>query len=182
MSYIHIVCTCSCALFICACLISAHMYLAYVHIRARHRGKKFARAGRIEKCIVQFADTCIYVCRCFSSFQQFATSNIRIQPSHCVCCIDFRECLYQSFLGHHAWGCTFITIYLLLPSSAKVHQQQTSSCNPPDIHFSSRAPQQHLPRVAAIPFQRPEGVPQRVIKHDSGDQNPPSVMSHVLPS
>lgn len=120
MSYIHIICTCSCALFICACLISAHMYIAYVHIRARHRGKKVCESWQNWK---MYCSICrhvyLRVCRCFSSFQQFATSSIRLQHSHCVCCIDVWECLYQSFLGHHAWGCTFMTISLLLPHLPK---------------------------------------------------------------
>lgn len=99
MSYIHIVCTCSCALFICACLISAHMYLAYVHIRARHRGKKFARAGRIEKCIVQFADTCIYVCVDVSAV--FSNSPRRISGFNLH--IVFVASIFESAFTNLSW-------------------------------------------------------------------------------
>ena len=144
-------------------------------------GKKCARAGRIEKCIVQFADTCIYMCVDVSAV--FSNSPRRVSGFNIH--IVLHRCLRVPLPIFPGSPCLRVHVYdyfLVVTSSAKVHHQQTSSCNPPDIHFSSRAPQQHLPMVAAIPFQRPEEVPQRVIKHDSDDQNPPSVMSHVLPS
>ena len=125
------------------------------------------------------------VSTCVSMFQQFsAIRHVEYQASTFTLCLLHR-CLRVPLPIFPGSPCLRVHVYdyfLVVTSSAKVHHQQTSSCNPPDIHFSSRAPQQHLPMVAAIPFQRPEEVPQRVIKHDSDDQNPPSVMSHVLPS